>query len=303
MKHILKTISLILSICLSTQVFSADYKASMFGIKSNGSTLNTMAIQKAIDYISEQGGGQLVFYVGRYLTGSIQLKSNVGIKLMEGAVLVGSTSIYDYMVNGKPQALIWASQQNNIYISGKGIIEGNGIQVIKDQSIQQENGNINQAQSSYPSLLHFTACDTVQIDSVQLWKAAGAVQVYTDCNAIQLDKITVKSKENIKNTGAIFSNCNNIRIQNIYVETSGKSLIDGGNNKNISIENSIDVKGTPLSLSLPQQNAKRFSSPKVSAVRGLISGGKEIYNRNLIKILYLNSRNTLRNPVFIQFVV
>ena len=43
------------------------YNASLFGIKSNGTTLNTTSIQKAVDYISEKGGGTLRFYVGRYL--------------------------------------------------------------------------------------------------------------------------------------------------------------------------------------------------------------------------------------------
>ena len=43
-----------------------------------------------------EAGGRLVFTVGRYLTGSIHLKSNVTIHLGEGAVLVGSTNPYDY---------------------------------------------------------------------------------------------------------------------------------------------------------------------------------------------------------------
>ena len=58
-----------------------DYNASYFGIRSNGVTMNTTAIQKAIDYISENGGGTLHFRVGRYLTGQIDLKSNVTIEL------------------------------------------------------------------------------------------------------------------------------------------------------------------------------------------------------------------------------
>ena len=65
-----------------------DYQVAMFGIKSDGVTLNTRSIQRAVDYISEQGGGRLIFYVGRYLTGSIELKSNVTIRIEEGAVLV-----------------------------------------------------------------------------------------------------------------------------------------------------------------------------------------------------------------------
>src|SRR5690554_5586558 len=94
MKTYKKGLLLFLLLILSTVSTYAQhtYNASFFGIKSNGTTLNTTAIQKAIDYISEQGGGELNFYVGRYLTGTIELKSNVTLILHEGAVLVGSTN-------------------------------------------------------------------------------------------------------------------------------------------------------------------------------------------------------------------
>jgi polygalacturonase len=51
-------------------IMAKDYNASLFGTKSNGTTMNTTSIQKGIDYINENGGGRLVFYVGRYLTGT-----------------------------------------------------------------------------------------------------------------------------------------------------------------------------------------------------------------------------------------
>ena len=88
----------IITILCALAVFSAqgkEYYASQFGIKSNGSTLNTTSIQKAIDFISAEGGGILHFKVGRYLTGTIHLKSNVTIDLGEGAILVGSPNPYD----------------------------------------------------------------------------------------------------------------------------------------------------------------------------------------------------------------
>ena len=73
-----------------------DYPASLFGINSDGVTLNTRSIQFAIDYIQQQGGGRLVFDVGRYLSGSIHLKSNVTIHLLEGSVLLGTLNPLDY---------------------------------------------------------------------------------------------------------------------------------------------------------------------------------------------------------------
>ena len=106
-------------------LFAKDYPASLFGIYSDGVTLNTRSIQYAIDYINKNGGGRLVFYVGRYLTGSIHLKSNVTIQLEEGAVLLGSLNPWDY--DRKIfTALVFAYDQQNIGITGKGIIEGQG---------------------------------------------------------------------------------------------------------------------------------------------------------------------------------
>ncbi len=81
-------IVMFLTVFVGTSAYAEDYKASMFGIKSNGTTLNTTSIQKAIDFIHEKGGGRLVFYVGRYLTGTIQLKSNVTIHLEEGGAMI-----------------------------------------------------------------------------------------------------------------------------------------------------------------------------------------------------------------------
>src|SRR6476659_656517 len=94
---VLKKSILVIFLCLQFLFVDAkDYPASLFGIRSDGVTLNTRSIQFAIDYIQQQGGGRLVFDVGRYLTGSIHLKSNVTLHLLEGAVLLGVLNPFDY---------------------------------------------------------------------------------------------------------------------------------------------------------------------------------------------------------------
>ncbi|MBO4599859.1 MAG: hypothetical protein J5641_03880, partial [Bacteroidales bacterium] len=99
------------------------FKASRFGCKSNGTTLNTTSIQRAIDYIASQGGGTLVFEVGRYLTGSIRLHSGVNIQLNEGAILVGSPNPYDYdTVSGQP-TLIIGNLSEESHLCGLGILQ------------------------------------------------------------------------------------------------------------------------------------------------------------------------------------
>src|SRR6188768_3716299 len=112
--------------CLESQ--AKDYPASLFGIYSDGVTLNTRSIQFAIDYIHQQGGGRLVFDVGRFLTGSVHLKSNVTLHLLEGAVLLGSLNPFDYERKGFT-ALISGHDQANIGITGIGVIDGQGREV------------------------------------------------------------------------------------------------------------------------------------------------------------------------------
>lgn len=99
------------------------YKASMFGCKSNGITMNTASIQKAIDYIATHGGGTLVFEVGRYLTGSILLREGVNIQLNEGAIWVGSPNPYDYSIatDGK-RVLLMPDERYTTRICGLGMI-------------------------------------------------------------------------------------------------------------------------------------------------------------------------------------
>ena len=117
-----------LFICLCVCAFNVvakDYRAGFFKIKSDGQTLNTKSIQFAIDHISSNGGGRLLFPAGRYLTGSIFLKSNVTLHLEEGAVLLGSLNPFDYEKKIFT-ALVFAYDQQNVAITGKGTIDGQG---------------------------------------------------------------------------------------------------------------------------------------------------------------------------------
>ncbi|MBO7576994.1 MAG: alpha-L-fucosidase [Bacteroidales bacterium] len=100
------------------------YKASLFGCKSNGTTMNTSSIQFALDYIASHGGGTLVFEVGRYLTGSLQMRANVNIRLNEGAILVGSASPYDYAPTPTGgNTLLVADPKGHMLIDGLGCVE------------------------------------------------------------------------------------------------------------------------------------------------------------------------------------
>src|SRR5262245_4215091 len=68
------------------------------GAVADGTTLNTKALQAAIDECAASGGGTLVFPKGEFLSGALFLKPGVNIELAEGAVLKGSKDFADFPV-------------------------------------------------------------------------------------------------------------------------------------------------------------------------------------------------------------
>ncbi|MDR2859125.1 MAG: hypothetical protein LBV64_01855 [Mediterranea sp.] len=224
------------------------YNASMFGIRSDGTTLNTRSIQKAIDYISENGGGRLMFYVGRYRTGTIWLKSNVTIELREGAALMASTSPYDYEhINGKA-ALIIAQDQQNISITGQGLIEGEGIIVNQHINEQTAKGNLPKGQESFrPALIYIDKCSTISIDGILLENAVGNVQEYTKSTRITLKNITVKNKQNVPSKGIVLDACSDVNVTDSFIDTSSTPLLlRGSSSKNVKVHNSITANGKKI---------------------------------------------------------
>ena len=99
-------------------------------LKPFGNKVCTKQIQKAIDKINQCGGGTVTLSSGNYLSGSIELKSNVCFNLSMGAVLKATGNISDFpyigfMHNemGPTKSFIWARNSENITLCGDGIID------------------------------------------------------------------------------------------------------------------------------------------------------------------------------------
>jgi polygalacturonase len=112
----------------------AVFLANTYGAKGDGKSLDTIAIQKAIDKAAA-AGGIATLRPGLYLTGSLFLKSGVTLYLPEGATLIGSESLNDYptlptriagIEMSWPSALVNVGDQHDVKITGKGTIDGDG---------------------------------------------------------------------------------------------------------------------------------------------------------------------------------
>jgi len=233
-----------------TTAYAKDYKASFFHIKSDGSTLNTRSIQFAIDYINKNGGGRLVFYVGRYLTGSIHLKSNVTIQLEEGAVLLGSTNPFDYDRLGNT-ALIHARDVENVGITGKGMIDGQG-RALANNSIAYANDGLIEdilkydrtRESIRPMVIYFVNCVNVTIKDLILQNSACWLQTYERCKNMVIDGITVNNVAFWNSDGIDVVDCDNVVITNNNIDAADDGICLKSHNEkfycnNILIENNV----------------------------------------------------------------
>ena len=203
----------------------------MFGAKSNGTALNTSSIQKGIDYISENGGGRLVFYVGRYLTGTLYLKSNVTIHLEEGAILVGSTNPFDYEKNFNWTALIFALDQENIGITGKGVIDGQGFLVATNLVDMIHKGVVKDPlkydrpnETIRPQNIYFRGCRNIVIRDINLRDPGSWNQQYDQCRNLVIDNIRVDSKSYWNNDGVDIVDCDSVVVSNSYFDAADDGI-------------------------------------------------------------------------------
>jgi polygalacturonase len=103
-----------------------------FGAKGDGQTLDTVAVQSAIDAAHKDQGGTVLIPAGTFVVGTIELKSNVTLHLAAQGRLLGSGKAEDYKAgNGIPPSngnvvMISAANAENVTIEGPGTIDGNG---------------------------------------------------------------------------------------------------------------------------------------------------------------------------------
>lgn len=209
---------------------AADYPASLFGIRSDGSTLNTRSIQFAIDYINKNGGGRLVFQVGRYLTGSIHLKSNVTLQLEDGAVLMGSLNPFDYDKQSIT-ALVFAIGQHDVGITGKGVIDGQGrqlaanvVDIIHKGIIKDQFRNDRPEVEDRAMLIYFRSDSNVLLRGVTLRNSSSWVDTYDQCRNLVLDNIYVDSKAFWNNDGIDIVDCDSVAVTNSYVDAADDGI-------------------------------------------------------------------------------
>ena len=214
----------------ATQGFSQlrSFNILSYGAKAGDGKDNSRAFQKAIDAAALHGG-VVVVPAGRFVTGPIRLRSNVQLYLGDKAVLLGSTKRLDYGP-GKAVALISADSQRNISITGKGTIDGQGSELLKDiyrvlgdGSLEDAEwktanpwGQIRPEEKNRPMLIEFRNCEGIVIKGVTMTNGLDWIENYKNCTDLTIDSIRVISNVMWNNDGIDLVDCKKVRLTNSF---------------------------------------------------------------------------------------
>jgi len=292
-----------------------------FGAKADGRTNNEPVIQKLIDELSASGGGKIIIPPGNFMTGSLILKSGVELHLELGAVLLGSHSTNDYGKTSKRPSLIYAKDQKNISITGEGILDGQGQELMLDIFEKLRSGEIRELHDDTIWLykrpevgralvLYFDGCENVNIKDVTLKNASNWVQDYKECNGVNIIGITVQSTAYWNNDGLDVTDSKNVMIKHCFINSTDDGICLKSSNPKSSCENifvdSCTIRSSANGFKFGTANAGGFKNIKArhlaifdtyrSAIAlESVDGG---FMEN-IDIQYVDAKNT-GNAIFIR---
>lgn len=273
-------VKLLVSLCVlaafTSFVRAADFNIIKYGAVGDGVTLNTNAIQRAIDECHKSGGGSVIFPEGKFLSGTIVMKDNVTISFQENAVLLGSTDLKDYK-NMDPfteglgidvgWALLVAVDAKNIGVTGEGTIDGQG-SAIKVKHILTDTRPEGQRWGMRPFLLRIVRCTGVNVKGVTLKYAGAWTSHYFQSKQINIENVKIQSVGVAHNDGIGIDGCQDVVIKDCDVVSGDDALVFKTTSSKMACKNivvtGLRLKSSQAGIKMGTESMAAFENIKIS---------------------------------------
>jgi len=206
-----------------------EFNIVKYGAVGDGKKLNTIAIQKALDDCGNSGGGKVIIPKGSFMTGTIHIKSNTHLLVEEGAEILGSPNKVDYPyqppyntryrdIKNTHRALVCASGQKNIMVSGQGTINGNARSDSKGD-FQDTGNNVYR-----PTLFWMEDCTDIIVKEVTFRQSLMWTSVYESCKHLWIDKVRITENYFYNADGIDILDCEDFLIENCDINADDDGI-------------------------------------------------------------------------------
>lgn len=224
------------------------YNVLDFGAKGDGKTLDTAAVQAAIDRCHQDEGGTVLVPAGVFVIGTVEMKSNVTLHVAARGKLLGSADGKQYhaadaiplrgdaTLNDGNVGLIFGVEAENVTIEGPGTIDGQGAQFRSPTRGVAPPSGRGGAERPYHLLFH--RCRNLRVRDLNLVASAfHSVRVIQSRN-VWMDSLHIHNRVNGNNDGFHFISCEFVHVNGCDVETQDDACALFGTCRNVTIANS-----------------------------------------------------------------
>jgi len=204
-----------------------------FGATGDGKTLDTVAIQKALDECGNAGGGIVRFPVGRYLSKPLTLRTKTTVQLDEGAMLQATGDQSAFLKSGTNWLAARSSGEFIPFIGGKNLAD---VTITGSGTIDGAGANwwgpaeeARQKRPGYtlprPNLIVLTGCKNLRVENITVQNSPKFHLVPTDCDGVLISNVTILAPTHAANTDAIDpSICRNVLITKCRIDVGDDNV-------------------------------------------------------------------------------
>ena len=228
------------------------FNISDYGAMANAKTINTAAIQSAINACYESGGGTVYVPSGTFITGTFSFKSNINLFLENGAKLKGSSHLKDYRsytiagFGTYQYGILYSENAENVSITGMGEIDGNDTAFFewnKAKKIESAGTKFTRQKDDFRKvssgigdgpvvpkdrprqMVIFSNCKNVVVKNIRLVNSTFWTLHFADCDAVLVSGIRLRSHMLVPNADGIdITSCSNVIISDCDIRSGDDAI-------------------------------------------------------------------------------
>ncbi len=197
-----------------------DFDVRSYGAVGDGTTLDTAAIQRALDEAAAAGGGRVLLSGGRrFLSGGLQLRAGLEFHLADDAELLVSTDPSHF----PNQALLHAQDVHGLRLTGTGRINGRAREFMTSYDAERE---IWHPKEFRPRLSVLTGCHVLEVRDVTFHEAPGWTLHLLGCTGVLVDHVKIRNLLNVPNCDGIDpDHCRDVEIRRCDIACGDDAIV------------------------------------------------------------------------------